>query len=114
MVCLCVASPAPAQEQETRDRLGDSYGRLIAKFRKELESADARPWDVAARARSIGNDPKALCEFVRKLRFEPYPGMQRGPAGVLVSGGGNSADKAFLLAEMLKAVGREGASSGPN
>ncbi len=104
---------APAQDpapkgQETQDRLRDSYRRLLARFRSELQPPDARPWDVAARAESLGNDPAKILEFVRtKIRFEPYPGMQRGPAGVLASGGGNSADKAFLLAELLRARGHK-------
>lgn len=104
---------APAQDaapkgQETQDRLRDSYRRLLARFRSELQSPDARPWDVAARAEALGSDPAKILEFVRtKIRFEPYPGMQRGPAGVLASGGGNSADKAFLLAELLRARGHK-------
>lgn len=101
-------SPAlAAQEQDASARLRDSYRRLLSRFRTELQSPDARPWDVSARAEALGSDPAALLEFVRKLRLDAYPGLQRGPSGVLVAGGGNPADKAALLAELLRSRGHQ-------
>ncbi len=75
-------------------------------MKEELAKPESRPHDVRARAAMLGFDPMRMFEFVQKeIRFEPYPGIQRGPAGVLVSGAGNSADKAFLLMELLRAGG---------
>jgi len=105
LISLLIAPALGAQDKDEATRLRDSYRRVIAAFRAELQSPDARPWDVKARAEALGSDPDAMLRYVRALRLEPYPGIQRGPGGVLASGGGNPADKAFLLAELLRARG---------
>lgn len=39
------------------------------------------------------------------IRFEPYPGVVRGPEATALARGGNAADQALLLADLLKAKG---------
>lgn len=39
------------------------------------------------------------------IRFEPYAGVVRGPGATAMAHGGNAADQALLLAELLKAKG---------
>lgn len=39
------------------------------------------------------------------IRFEPYTGVVRGPGATALAHGGNAADQALLLAELLKAGG---------
>jgi len=39
------------------------------------------------------------------IRFEPYAGVVRGPGATALAHGGNAADQALLLAELLKAKG---------
>ena len=54
----------------------------------------------------IGRDPAALARWIQqRIAFEPYEGFMKGPQGTLVSGRANSADKALLLAELLKRAG---------
>ena len=55
----------------------------------------------------------------RGIRYEPYRGVLRGPVATALAQGGNAADQALLLAELLKAKGYrvrfvQGALSGGN
>ncbi len=53
--------------------------------------------------RVLGHDPGRCLGFVRSaLRYEPYAGVLRGSAGALAAGGGNSADLALVLHDMLR------------
>jgi hypothetical protein len=99
---------AEAKDREAYARHKETSRRLVEWMGSDLRKPEARPHDVAARAELLGRDPKKIREFVRKeIRFEPYPGLQRGAAGVLVSGAGNAPDKSLLLAELLRAAGLE-------
>lgn len=63
-------------------------------------------YDLEARAASLPSDLGPSFAFVRdQIRFEPYPGTLRGAEGTLAAGAGNAADKALLLAALLKAKG---------
>jgi hypothetical protein len=63
---------------------------------------------VPSRAQALGNDPERLLAFVRdEVAFVPYPGVLLGAEGTLVNRRGNSLDRSLLLAEMLRAAGRE-------
>ena len=56
--------------------------------------------DLAA---SLNFDSTQIFRFVAdKIRYEPYDGVLRGPAGTLATGAGNSADKASLLSALLR------------
>jgi transglutaminase-like putative cysteine protease len=48
---------------------------------------------------------KAFAAVATGIRFEPYVGVVRGPTGTALARGGNAADQALLLAEILKAKG---------
>ena len=53
----------------------------------------------------LRGDPRACSAFVReRLRYEPYSGILRGANGALTAGGGNSADLALLLSEMVSSA----------
>lgn len=92
----------------TEKRLREANRRALESLAKEMERPESRPADLRARAELLGRDPARIITFVQKeIRFEPYPGLQRGPAGVLVSGAGNALDKSFLLLELLRVSGFE-------
>jgi hypothetical protein len=105
---LVLDSTAGSQESSQRDRLREANRRVLEAVEKELAKPESRPADINARAELLGRDPARIVAFVQKeIRFEPYPGLQRGPAGVLIAGSGNALDKSFLLMELLKAAGGE-------
>lgn len=61
---------------------------------------------IDALAATFGGDPMKAFEWVKtKVRFEPYSGVLRGPSGTLVARAGSSADRALLLAALLKELG---------
>ncbi len=100
--------PDPSGDAGLRQRLEGANRRLLESIRRDLQKPESRPHDVAARAQLLEHDPSRIFDFVRReIRFEPYPGLQRGPAGVLVSGAGNAPDKAFLLMDLLRVSGFE-------
>ena len=95
-----------AQEETTEKDLRGACGRLLDFMAQEASRAESLPHDVPTRAALLGFDPARIYSYVQKeIRFEPYDGIQRGSPGVLVSGGGNSADKALLLMRLLQAGG---------
>lgn len=108
-VSLFLAATIPQDPGDpVQKRLREADRRVLESLAKELERPQSRPADPRARAELLGRDPARIVAFVQKeLRFEPYPGLQRGPAGVLVSGAGNALDKSFLLQELLRASGFE-------
>jgi hypothetical protein len=72
-------------------------------IRSKLPRAE---FSVPALAESLGKDPKKAAEFVEKnIGYEPYRGFMKGPQGTLMSLGGNSADRALLLAALLSECG---------
>ena len=120
-VALCVlmviawsGSPGvPAQEQR-RNTPGPSQAASavaavkarVARLVNAARQASNEPLDPPSLLASVGRDPAALATWVRtNVRHEPYPGFMKGATGALVSRRANSADKALLLAESLRAAG---------
>lgn len=59
---------------------------------------------VGSLAASLDYDVDAMFRYVADdIRYEPYTGILRGPAGTLAAGAGNSVDKSLLLAALLDA-----------
>jgi hypothetical protein len=65
-------------------------------------------FDVQAIVTETGNDPARILQWVRDhTSWAPYRGLLREDIGVLMDRTGNSLDRAYLLASLLKAAGRE-------
>lgn len=96
---LVLLGAAPVQEAADAGRLLDAVER---RHRRTPDPADAR----AAAAR-LGFDRAKILEFVSGLAWEPYSGVLRDSGGTLMTGGGNSLDRALLLQAMLEAGGEK-------
>jgi hypothetical protein len=78
----------------------DSPGRRF-RVSTQTSGTDSLIGDLAFR---LQYDRKKLVEFVaNEIRYEPYAGALRGPIGTLLSGAGNSVDKAQLLKALFDA-----------
>ena len=56
----------------------------------------------------LGHDPESIFRFVtEQVRYEPYPGLLRGPWVTLAGRAGNSVDQAALLTLLLRHAGFE-------
>jgi transglutaminase-like putative cysteine protease len=71
------------------------------------EQFPAVDYDVEPLAAYFAGDPAAAFAYVQQLLVDPYPGVLRGPAGVLGARAGSPADKAALLVDLLRAMGIE-------
>lgn len=63
------------------------------------------PGDAALQALRALDLDEAFAAVATGIRFEPYPGILRGPRGTALARGGNAADQAALLADILRAKG---------
>lgn len=87
---------------------GKLWNRYAQAIGAELSRPGADPSDIAAQAGALHRDPQKIFEFVRdRVALEPYAGVLRGARGALVSGSGNSLDRALLAHELLKSAGIE-------
>ncbi|HZY98363.1 MAG TPA: hypothetical protein VFE36_02190 [Candidatus Baltobacteraceae bacterium] len=70
-----------------------------------IPQAGAPSASIAAEAKRLGSDPKALLTRVSDgVRLEVYPGAFRGAAATLADGAGNDVDKALLLHDLVRAA----------
>lgn len=60
--------------------------------------------ETMARYQAMSLDA-AFAAVATGIRFEPYPGVVRGPVATALAHAGNAADQALLLAQVLKARG---------
>jgi hypothetical protein len=59
-------------------------------------------------AAALDYDVERIFRFVAdEVRYDPYPGILRGATGTLWGRAGNAADQALLLAQLLRAAGRD-------
>lgn len=100
LAAVLLAAPAvPQQDPEATERL------LKVVEKRLRENPD--PTDPRAAAARLGFDRAKVADFVGGLAWEPYVGILREPGGTLMSGGGNSVDRALLLQAMLEAGGEK-------
>lgn len=102
LLLLAGAGPAPIGTHDPeRDQLA-TLGRRLAAIRAVLPRETCDLYALAGTARTDAE----LCAWVRAhLGLQPYAGFQRGAAGTLASGSGNAADRALLLATLLRLRG---------
>lgn len=63
------------------------------------------PGDSELRALRALDLDEAFAAVATGIRFEAYPGILRGPRGTVLAHGGNAADQALLLADILRGRG---------
>jgi hypothetical protein len=97
---------APAATEAERQAAIEQAGGEFRQARAVAAELRQSPIGLDEALEKIGRDPAALARWIQqRIAFEPYEGFMKGPQGTLVSGRANSADKALLLAELLKRAG---------
>jgi hypothetical protein len=101
------AHAAPQGEVQEVEKPAGLFDRLAILARQQIRESGV-PGDHRALAMLLGNDPERIFAYVRdEIAFEPYRGILRGSAGVLIGRGGNAIEQAHLLLEMLQGAGHE-------
>jgi len=111
MMVWSAVSAAPAVGQNSNSRQ-QRYEHALAALHQRMQplkqAYQAIDWPAdspQAIGKLLRGDPQACAAFLReRMRYEPYQGILRGPAGALAAGGGNSADLALLLSQMISSV----------
>jgi len=105
-VLAVLASPSPADNPESpQQRYQSAVTALHQRMQPLARAYQAMDWPADsphAIGKLLHGDPRSCAAFVReRLRYEPYRGILRGANGALTAGGGNSADLALLLSQMI-------------
>lgn len=99
---------ARGADPAARAQAADQLEKLLKAMDIASRDIPRDSFDPQAVLETVGRDPQALAEWVRKnTTWAPYQGALRGPAGVLMDRLGNSLDRALLLAVVLKLAGHE-------
>lgn len=94
----------PAESMDQQEML-TRFGSIVSAIRNEL---DRTAFDFDALLDQLDYDSERIIEFSKvSIAFEQYPGVLRGPLGVLFSRAGNSIDQSLFLAKLLRDGGYE-------
>jgi Transglutaminase-like superfamily len=109
---LCMWSGLPEYLVYAQDTPQSLTSDEAAKFRSSLEQIrskiDFSELDPTVLQGRIGDSSKSLMRFIQeKIGFEPYTGVLRGARGTLLARAGNAADRALLLAHLLRQAGHQ-------
>lgn len=100
-----VAGLSPEQKQVAYKDEVDGLQSRLNRLQSYLDGFPKAITDVEALAQTLPT-PQAAFEFVRdQVALEPYPGVMKGAGATLLTRGGNSLDRALLLAAVLKQNG---------
>jgi hypothetical protein len=102
MIVSVLGHNAWAASKQDYDKAVAALDVKLAPLRATMKQLDWPADTPAAIGKLLHGDPQACAAFIRRsARFEPYRGILRGPQGTLDAGGGNSADLALLLRQII-------------
>jgi hypothetical protein len=79
---------------------------LVDRIAADAAALPSSDFDPAVLARSLGDDPDRLFEWVRdRTWWAPYRGLLRGPRGVMLDRLGSNLDRAVLLGDLMRHAG---------
>jgi len=96
-----IANLSPEEKRRAYDGDVKALQDRLAHMQTFVDRFSQELVDVAALGRSL-TTPEAAFAYVRdEVALEPYPGVMKGAGGTLVARGGNTVDRALLLASLL-------------
>jgi len=91
---------AAGQPDTTPMQCAGDYSRSLSSL------VEGSPTELGAVIELTGTAPQSICDWLHQnIRFEDYTGIMKGAKGTLVSGAGNAADQALLMASLFEYVG---------